>query len=114
MEKFVYPAVLAYNEKNRYFTIHVPDLEIISSGRTVEEAYLEAEDFIASYLEFSKKMDALDNGVSTFEKVRKKNPKNTILLTSVSLPKNMELTDKEKAFKEEIARLAHEGEKSDE
>jgi len=99
MKKYVYPVILFTDAQNKSYTVLFPDLDIVASGETVEEAYLEAEDFLKSYLEFAIKMNSQVSSPSTYEETEKMNPKRIVLLADAEVSENFQLTPKEAEYK---------------
>ena len=99
MKKYVYPVILFVDTENKDYTLLFPDLDIVASGETVEEAYLEAESYLEAYLEFASKMQSEVNHASTFIETEKMNPKREILLASAKVSDGLVLTQEEEAYK---------------
>lgn len=113
MKKYVYPVVLFADDKKKSFTVLFPDLDIVATGATVEEAFLEAEDFLKSYLEFAGKMGNKAARASTFEEVRMMNPKRIVLLTAANISNEIKLTPEEEEYKNFIAQYLVDSEDED-
>ena len=114
MKKYVYPVVLFADEKKGEFTMLFPDLDIVASGTTVEDAFIEAEDFLRSYLEFSSKMGNKVVAASTFEEVKMMNPKRIVLLASVTISEELKLTKEEEEYKNFLSQYLVDVEEDDE
>ena len=99
MKKYVYPVILFTDAENKGYTVLFPDLDIVASGETVEEAYLEAEDYLKAYLEFAGKMNNQVSKPSTYLEVEKMNPKRIILLADAEVNGSIELTPEEEEYK---------------
>ena len=99
MKKYVYPVILFSNSDNKGYTVLFPDLDIVASGETIEEAYLEAEDYLKAYLEFASKMESQISGPSTYLETEKMNPKRIILLADAEINGNLSLTPEEEDYK---------------
>lgn len=99
MKKYVYPVILFADAENKNYTVLFPDLDIVASGDTVEEAYLEAEAYLESYLEFASKMKTQIAHPSTYLETEKMNPKRIVLLTDAQVADNLVLTEEEEAYK---------------
>ena len=104
MKKYVYPVILFEVGENENYTVLFPDLDIVASGETVEEAYLEAEEYLKTYLEFVEKMQTKISAPSTFEETEKLNPKRNVLLADAEVDGNYQLTDDEVQYKNFIAK----------
>ena len=99
MKKYVYPVILFSNEENKGYTVLFPDLDIVASGDTVEEAYLEGEEYLKAFLEFAGKMNSQISGPSTFVETEKMNPKRTVLLADAEISEELSLTPEEEEYK---------------
>ena len=99
MKKYVYPVILFTDSENKGYTILFPDLDIVASGDTVEEAYLEAEDYLKAYLEFASKMNSQISSPSTYLETEKMNPKRIVLLADAEINGFLDLTPEEEEYK---------------
>ena len=99
MKKYVYPVILFADAEKKYYTVLFPDLDIVASGETVEEAYLAAGDYLESYLEFAGKMETQITTPSTYEDTQKLNPKRIVLLADAEVDSEFQLTDEEVQYK---------------
>ena len=99
MKKFVYPVILFTDAESKSYTVLFPDLDIVATGETVEEAYLEAEDYLKSYLEFANKMGSQVANASTFVETEMLNPKRKIMLAGAEISNSVVLTQEEKEYK---------------
>lgn len=105
MKKYVYPVILFYSEEEKSYTVLVPDLNIVSSGDTVEEAYLSAEDYLKTYLDFAEKMESPITPSTTYDNAVKKNPKRIVLLVSAETNKEKMLSSSEQQYKNYVAQF---------
>ena len=100
MEKYVYPMVLFENKDGQGYTVLYPDLDIVTSGDTVEDAYLRAKDYLQSFMEISAKFESTLSDASTYEEAQGLNPKRIVLLSDAEVEdENLVLTKKEKSYK---------------
>ena len=99
MNKYVYPVILFADAENKNYTVLFPDLDIVASGETVEDAYLEAEDYLKAYLEFAVKMGSQISSPSTYIEIEKLNPKRVVLLTNAEVSNKLNLTKEEEEYK---------------
>ncbi|MGI5842089.1 MAG: type II toxin-antitoxin system HicB family antitoxin [Christensenellales bacterium] len=80
MFHYVYPAVF-YNHENEYQVL-IPDINLTTSGATLDEAYLLAKDFLRAYFTYALKFDIAtelpSSYVALFEKC--KNQENTYVM----------------------------------
>jgi len=105
MEKYVYPVILFNSEEEKSYTVLIPDLDIVASGDTVESAFLSAEDYLETFLDFAGKMGTVVSSATSFEDTQKMNPKRIVLL--VDAPKNgvQELSSTEQQYKNFVAQF---------
>lgn len=105
MKKYVYPVILFSDAENKSYTVLFPDLDIVANGDTVEEAYVEAEEFLKSYLEFAIKMNSKISNPSTYIETEKMNPKRIVLLADAEVASSVQLTEEEKEYKNFIQKF---------
>ena len=110
MKKYVYPVILFEDAEKKYYTVLFPDLDIVASGETVEDAYLEAEDYLKSFLEFAEKMNSKISLPSTYLDTEKLNPKRIVLLADAETKGDYTLTDEEVTYKNFIAKYVTDAE----
>lgn len=103
MKKYVYP-VIVFEVSEKNYTVLFPDLDIVASGDTIEEAYLEAEDFLKSYLDFAEKMNSKIASPTTFLDTEKLNPKRVVLLADAEVSGDFSLTEDEVEYKNFISK----------
>jgi predicted RNase H-like HicB family nuclease len=85
MKKFVYPAVLFYDETEQQYTIAMFDLQLYAEGKTVEEAVATAQAYLDKYLEMAFSYDVEIPEPSEFESMIDKYPKNMVVLVESKL-----------------------------
>ena len=107
MKKYVYPVILFEVGDEGHYTVLFPDLDIVASGDTVEEAYLEAESYLKAYLEFAEKMQSNISNPSTYNDTVKLNPKRVVLLADADVEGNYQLTDEENEYKNFVAKFLY-------
>ncbi len=84
MKDLVYPAVV-YKDDERttntgWYTITIKDLDIVTEGETVVDAYIKAKAILCAMVECAIKFDCEIESPSDFEKVYKQNKKDIVLL----------------------------------
>ena len=99
MKKYVYPVILFADAEDKNYTVLFPDLDIVASGETVEDAYLEAGAYLESYLEFASKMQSQIAHPSTYLETEKMNPKRIVLLADAQVSDGLVLTPEEEEYK---------------
>lgn len=80
MKRYIYPAIFVKDEEKGEFNVYFPDLEIVTDGRFVEEAYLYAKASLREYFSYIEKFDLDYNLPSLFEDVRKNVGKEEFIL----------------------------------
>ncbi len=91
MKKFVYPAVLFFDEAENQYTIAMFDIEVYAEGKTVEEAVSAAQDYLNKYLECAFAYEVEIPEATPFEQMIDMYPKNLVVLVE------SKLNDKNKA-----------------
>ena len=71
MKRYTYPAIFVKDEDKNEFNVLFPDLEIVTDGRFVEEAYLYAKASLKEYFLYAEKFNLDYNFPSSFDSVRK-------------------------------------------
>ncbi len=99
MKRYIYPMVL-FTDENDLYTALYPDLNLLASGSSIEDAYGRATDYLKFYLSSAIKYDSVIAQMSTYAEVQALNPKNIVLLGQVDIEEDsFVLTDAEQAEK---------------
>ena len=104
MKKYVYPIIVFEAAESNSYTVLFPDLDIVASGDTVEEAYLRAEDYLKTYLEFVEKMQSKISEATSFVDTQKLNPKRVVLLADAETKGEYVLTEDEERYKNFVSK----------
>ena len=80
MKDLVYPAVIYKDENDGGFTIAIHDLGIVTEGKTVEDAFVNARDHLTAMFECAVKLDCEIDAPSPFIKIWKENKENIVIL----------------------------------
>ena len=80
MRKFVYPAVLFYDDAEKQYTAAIFDVEIFVDGKTVEEAVDIAQAYLNKFLELTLSHDFEIPKPTDFEVMIDRYPKNMVVL----------------------------------
>ena len=104
MKKFIYPVVLFSDKVDNTYTVLFPDLDIVACGESVEDAYLEAEDYLQAYMEFANKMDSSIPEATKYEDALKLNPQRYVLLADAEVEDGLDLTPQEAEYKNFVQR----------
>lgn len=105
MKKYVYPVILFYSEEENNYTVLIPDLDIVASGDTVENAYLSAEDYLETFLDFAEKMESPINSATSYDDTARMNPKRIILLVDAETENSKVLSSGEQQYKNFVAQF---------
>lgn len=106
MKRFVYPMVIFENKNDKEFTVLFPDLDIVTTGNTVEEAYVKGRDYLDSYLDMATKFDAYIATPSTYVEAEGMNPKRIVLLADSKIAEeNISLSAEEASYKTMIRNI---------
>jgi len=100
MKRFVYPMVIFEDKETSEFTVLFPDLDIVTSGNTVEEAYLKGQDYLDSYIDIAVKFETDLSIPSTYIEAKGMNPKRVVLLADSEIDEqNISLSAEEASYK---------------
>lgn len=97
MKRYVYPMVIFSDEDDLYTALY-PDLNLVASGYSIEEAYMRALDFLSFYLESSLKYDAKIVNNSSYVEIQALNPKKIVLLGSADVEEDSIVLTKQEEF----------------
>ncbi len=92
MKKFVFPAVLFYDDTEQQYTIAMFDIEVFAEGKTVEDAVNTAQSYLDKYLECAFSYGVEIPEPTPFEQMIDMYPKNLVVLVE------SKLNDKNKAI----------------
>ena len=79
MQQFLFPAVFILEESGAY-TAMIPDLDLITDGDSIEEAYLFIKDYLRVFCTYAIKLEEDILIPSKFEKIAENNKKNIVML----------------------------------
>jgi predicted RNase H-like HicB family nuclease len=85
MKQFVYPVVLYLDKDTNYYTVAFHDLDIYAEGTTVEDAFLNAKEFLKAYFECLVKFGEEADEASEFLKIADENLANIVLLVDAEV-----------------------------
>lgn len=85
MKKFVYPAVVYYDEDNKIYVAYIEELGLVAEGNTMEEVHIRIEEYLFQYLYTSISFDMDIPTPTPFEEIQNKYPKNKVALVSAQL-----------------------------
>ena len=85
MKKYVYPAVVYFDEEAQVYVICIEDLGVIVEGDTVEEAHKRAGKFMDIYLKTAIKEELDVPEATEFDKVVASHPKEMVVLVESTL-----------------------------
>ena len=100
MNCIVYPAVLEIDPNDQMCYFNFQDLNIVSIGVSVEEAYLRACADFQAYISFAEKFDVPISEPSHFIDFEKLNPKKRVMLFRANVSgEKVKLSNDEEAYK---------------
>ena len=82
MKRYTYPAVVYRDDDDIMYALSIDDLSLVTSGRTVEEAYERALVQLQAYIGNSIFFEQEIPDASEFKDVYRIKPKNVVLLVS--------------------------------
>ncbi|MBR4745097.1 MAG: type II toxin-antitoxin system HicB family antitoxin [Clostridia bacterium] len=85
MKKFVYPAVVYYDEDNKIYVAYIEELGLVAEGKTMEEVHNRIEEYLFQYLYTSISFDMEIPTPTSFESVQNKYSKNKVVLVGAQL-----------------------------
>lgn len=110
MKKCIYPLVVYADKEDQSYLGLFPDIDVASSGNTIEETFLDAIDNLKSYLVLANKFEADIPSASTYEETTTLNPKRVVLLSMVEVDMDsLVLTPQEQQYKEMLKKMIVEG-----
>jgi len=80
MKSFVYPAIFVKDLEENVYKVYFPDLELITDGAFVEEAFLYAKEALKAYFVYVEKYDLDFNYPSEFEPIKNRLRANELLM----------------------------------
>lgn len=79
MQQYVFPAVFIKNE-DETFSVIVPDLNIVTDGNSIEEAYLYIKDYLRVFCEYALKLEEDILMPTKYEKICERYKKDVVML----------------------------------
>jgi len=98
MKKLVYPMILSEDKVEGVYIAQFPDLDIITDGETIEDAFLRAKEYLQTFVDLSVKYDNEIETASEYKVVAAKNAKKIVLLSDATVKSAAPLTAKEKSY----------------
>ncbi len=106
MKRFVYPMVVFEDKDAGEYTVLFPDLDIVTSGNTVEEAYLKGKDYLESYVNMAIKFESDFAAPCTYKEALGMNPKRIVLLADSKIEnQNITLSQEEASYKTTVRKF---------
>ena len=99
MKRYIYPMVL-FTDENDLYTALYPDLNLLASGYSIEDAYARAKDYLNFYIVSALKFESGIVANSSYAEIQALNPKKIVLLGSVDIEEDsIVLTNQEQEEK---------------
>lgn len=106
MKYIVYPAVLEIDESEHTYCFNFQDLNVVSTGVSVEHAFLRACTDFQTYIEFIEKFEFNLPEATEYLDCVKMNPKRHVMLFRAKVQgEKVQLMDNEKAYKRLIQEM---------
>jgi len=83
MKRYIYPAIYYADNDNFTSVLLLPDVDIIASDNTVENAFISAKNHLQSYVDWSIKFGGAISEPTSFKETCSLNPKKDVLLIDV-------------------------------
>ena len=80
MKQFIYPAICYKDDEDDSITLLLPDIDVIASGLTCEDAFVSAKGHLKSFVEWSVKFGGAIDDATSFKDICAQNPKKDVLL----------------------------------
>lgn len=85
LKKFVFPAVLYFDDEAQVFVLDVHDCGLIAEAATVEEVHQKAAEFLKSYLDYAVKYECEIPEPTEYDTMAKEHPKEICLLVEAEV-----------------------------
>ena len=85
MKKFVYPAVVYYDEDNKIYLMYIEELGISGDGLTMEESNAHLRTALMNYVITALRYDLEIPEPQAYDDVVHNNPNNKVMLVSVDV-----------------------------
>lgn len=85
MAKFMYPAVVYYDDVINQYALAVYDVNVFADGKTMEEAYSMAKAYLKEYVEISLELNGFVPAASTFKSMQEKYTEETVVMLEVEI-----------------------------
>ncbi len=85
MAKFMYPAVVYYDDVINQYALAVYDVNVFADGKTMEEAYTMAKNYLKEYVEISLELNGFVPASSTFEAMQAKYEDETVVMLEIEI-----------------------------
>ena len=86
MQQFIFPAVLYQDSEGKGFTIVLHDINVCTEGATVEEAFVNAKEYLEVYCRCALEYNGEVDEASSFAEVEADSKGNIVLLVDADLP----------------------------
>ena len=85
LKKFVYPAVVYFDNESQIFVLDIHDCGIIAEASTVEEVHLKGSEFLKSYVQYALKYECEIPEPTEFDTMAKEHPKEICILVEAEV-----------------------------
>ena len=99
MKRYIYPMVLFTGEDELYTALY-PDLNLLASGTSIEDAYANASEYLSFYVVSAIKYGTKMSAMSSYAEIQALNPNKIVLLGSADIEEDsIVLTEQEQTEK---------------
>ena len=84
MKQYTYPAVFYYDEEYDDFAVEFSDICIYAEGETMEDAYINAQQYLTYYLDCCAELGVAPNKPNTYKDMLKGHPNGRVMLVTVN------------------------------
>ena len=85
MAKYMYPAVVYFDDVINEYAMAVYDVNVFADGKTMEEVYALAKSYLKEYVEIALELNGFVPASSSFEAMQEKYPDETVVMLEIDI-----------------------------
>ena len=85
MAKYMYPAVVYFDDVINEYAMAVYDVNVFADGKTMEEVYALAKSYLKEYVEIALELNGFIPNASSFEAMQQKYPDETVVMLEIEV-----------------------------
>ena len=85
MAKYMYPAVVYFDDVINEYAMAVYDVNVFADGKTMEEVYALAKSYLKEYVEIALELNGFVPAASSFEAMQEKYPDETVVMLEIEI-----------------------------